>query len=400
MRGGLSKGGIPGVLFSNGKTWLDSRRTSLHVLRDFGFGKNTMEEMIDDELNKLVLYIDDQWLDSPLDVSQFFNISVLSSLWRIISGESLEIHDSKLSNICKMVQEAIQEAGNPFQVIASKSVPLLQFLNNIGYFQNINRMKNIIAYCNDAIKSCKGKEIDADNPLTFIEAMLYKIQKNNDVTDTLYGDLGELNLLNILIDFFIAGSDTTSNSLNWAMLFMITHPDIQSKVRQELLANVGMSTAKYSDRSLTPYTEAVLHEISRKGNILPMSVFHQANASLTIGQFKIPREATIVPMIGEIMHDPVHFPNPMEFKPERYLSKRDDGTLKFMPNPRVVPFGIGKRRCLGETLARTTLYKFFTAIIQRYEIIAGQDEPILDTSTSTGFIQGPKPYKLKFVRVN
>ena len=171
MRGGLSKGGIPGVLFSNGKTWLDSRRTSLHVLRDFGFGKNTMEEMIDDELNKLIQYIDDQWLNTPLDVSQFFNISVLSSLWRIISGESLEIHDSKLSNICKMVQEAIQEAGNPFQVIASKFVPLLQFLNNIGYFQNINRMKNIIAYCNDAIKSCKGKEIDAENPLTFTQCL-------------------------------------------------------------------------------------------------------------------------------------------------------------------------------------------------------------------------------------
>ena len=112
----MSKGGIPVVLFSNGKTWLDSRRTSLHVLRDFGFGKNMMEEMIDDELNKLVQYIDDQWLNSPLDVSQFFNISVLSSLWRIISGESLEIHDSKLSSICKLVQVAIQEAGNPFQV--------------------------------------------------------------------------------------------------------------------------------------------------------------------------------------------------------------------------------------------------------------------------------------------
>ena len=130
-----------------------------------------------------------------------------------------------------------------------------------------------------------------------------------------------------------------------------------------------------------------------------MSVFHQAKNSLTIGQFQIPNKAIIVPMIGEIMHDPIHFPNPMEFNPDRYLSKGDDGTLKFTPNPRVVPFGIGKRRCLGETLARTTLYKFFTGIIQRYEIITGQDEPILDISTA-GFIKGPKPYKLKFVKLN
>ena len=51
VTGGLSHGEVPGVIFTNDKTWIESRRTSLHILRDFGYGKNSMKEMIDDEVN-------------------------------------------------------------------------------------------------------------------------------------------------------------------------------------------------------------------------------------------------------------------------------------------------------------------------------------------------------------
>ena len=84
IRGGLSAGCIPGIIFANGVTWAENRRTSLHILKNFGFGKNVMEEMIDDEVNKLLQHIDDQWIDIPLDVSRFFNITALGSLWRLI----------------------------------------------------------------------------------------------------------------------------------------------------------------------------------------------------------------------------------------------------------------------------------------------------------------------------
>ena len=117
----MSHGDSPGVAFSSGNTWIESRRASLHILRDFGYGKNTMKEMIDGEANNLIQHIEDQWINIPLEVSKFFNISVLSSLWRMISGESLKINDPKLTKLCKLVQIAIAETGDPIFIVSQKS---------------------------------------------------------------------------------------------------------------------------------------------------------------------------------------------------------------------------------------------------------------------------------------
>ena len=80
----MSLGEIPGVIFSNGPTWTENRRTSLHILRDLGFGKSNVEDIVEEEIDNLFQYIDNHWTNMSLDVSQFFNISVLASLWRII----------------------------------------------------------------------------------------------------------------------------------------------------------------------------------------------------------------------------------------------------------------------------------------------------------------------------
>ena len=127
VRGGLSHGEVPGVVFSNDKTWIESRRTSLHILRDLGYGKNTMKEMIDSEANNLIQHIEDQWINTPLEVSKFFNISVLSSLWRMISGESLKVNDPKLTKLCKLVEIAIAETGDPIFIVSQKSANFFKF---------------------------------------------------------------------------------------------------------------------------------------------------------------------------------------------------------------------------------------------------------------------------------
>ena len=179
---GFIEGGLPGIGFSNGKTWTETRRTSLQILKNFGLGKNSLEEIIDEEVQKLVQYIEDHWVNKPIDMSNFFSISVLSSLWRIISGESLPINDVKLKYLCQLTQEGLVEKGDPLMALANQYPTFFKILIKYGYSKWHTMLIELMKYCKGAIDSCKERKIDGNNPLTFIEAMLHKIQTNDNVS--------------------------------------------------------------------------------------------------------------------------------------------------------------------------------------------------------------------------
>ena len=94
------------------------------------------------------------------------------------------------------------------------------------------------------------------------------------------------------------------------------------------------------------------------------------------------------------MTNPEYFPDPQSFDPGRYIT--EDG--KFKPSPHIQPFGSGRRKCLGETLARMNVYLFFTGILSCFTVKKVSDA---DTSDPMDRLYGatvaPAPFKVKFV---
>ena len=77
-------------------------------------------------------------------------------------------------------------------------------------------------------------ELDPDNIKDFMDLMLVEIQNTTDPKSSFYGETGHFSLFNNIIDLFIAGMETTSSALLWTFLYMLHHPDIQSKVHDEI----------------------------------------------------------------------------------------------------------------------------------------------------------------------
>ncbi len=355
-----------------------------------------LEDVVEEEVSDLGEFIDTHYANKPVDVKDFFNLAAVASLWRVVSGERIRKDDSKLKYLVHMVQSLSKEQTNPFVVVSMDAPWLCKIFHHLGLVKTVTAHHDLLEMGDKMIKDHQDKGID-DQALDYTEAFLKKIQETKDPMDPFYGQMGLNNLSNVLADFFMAGSDTTANALNWGMLFMLIHQDIQAKVHAELDETVGQSgKISMKDKEMTPYTEAVLHEVTRRGNILPMSVWHCSvqDRSTEVAGHVIPPGTVIIPLIGEVMMDPKNFDHPEQFNPERYLT-RDNGKLKFTPHPKVIPFGVGKRRCLGEVLARTQLYKFFTGIMQRYTIESGQSEPIT-ADAGPGYTHAPLPYKLVF----
>ena len=262
LRRGWSIDSFPGVLFANGNTWTSMRRNSLHIFRDFGIGKTAIEDIIEEEVDNLLHHIDENFLNKPIDVQNFFNVSIFGSLWRIISGERLKIGDPKLEHLVQVNTKMVQEAGKPLTIVSLDMPKLHRFLNKVGFCHTMDYNYQILDYIEEICNN--QKHLDEDHPLSFIEAMMVKIKNEKDPNSPFFGDIGRTNLTSVVLDMFIAGSETSSTVLNWAMLLMILNPDVQAKVRQELVNNVGFDKkAKMAEKSTTPYTEAVLLEILR-----------------------------------------------------------------------------------------------------------------------------------------
>ena len=97
FRGGFVSNGtsMPGVLGSNGSTWIEQRRYSLHTLKDLGFGKSSMEALIAEEVNELCKHLE-SFGGKPIDVRNEFNIAILNALWTLSTSERLGYEDPKL----------------------------------------------------------------------------------------------------------------------------------------------------------------------------------------------------------------------------------------------------------------------------------------------------------------
>ncbi len=411
-RGGLVQGGgTPGVLFSSGRNWVEQRRYTLHTLRNLGFGKNSMEDLVAEEASDLCDFLEGTG-GRPVDIRNEFNMSVLNVLWRIFSNEKLPRDDQRLKELMLLLDSTLQQGSRLVARMVFMYRPLMALNQKLKIFANSQAFSGLRKFSENTLQKHE-ETFQEESMRDFIDHYLQEIRDRSSRPEpsSFKGEDGRLNLQNIIFDLFIAGSETTSTTLNWGMLYMILNPDAQARVREELDAVTGRGSRMptSADRARTPYTEAVIHEIQRLGNILSLSVTHFTSSGGTLGgggRYEIPAGTAVMCNLGAVLRDPRFFPDPDRFDPSRYLHADGDGDgdggERFVPHPKVIPFGLGKRRCLGEALAKMELYVFFTAILARFELRMAEEEEEEDpaqrpsTDPITGFTLSPKPFRMRF----
>ncbi|KAL3047707.1 hypothetical protein OYC64_021814 [Pagothenia borchgrevinki] len=173
----------------------------------------------------------------------------------------------------------------------------------------------------------------------------------------------EGNLVMCSFDLFGAGTETTSTTLRWGVLYMAKYTEIQEKVQEEIDSVIGQSREpSMEDRPNMPYTDAVIHEIQRIGNVVPLNLPHVTNRDVQIGGYTIPKGVMVMPNLTSVLFDKNEWETPNTFNPGHFLNKEG----KFVKRAAFIPFSVGKRVCLGENLARMELFLLFTSCLQRF----------------------------------
>ncbi|XP_016094679.1 cytochrome P450, family 2, subfamily V, polypeptide 1 isoform X2 [Sinocyclocheilus grahami] len=230
---------------------------------------------------------------------------------------------------------------------------------------------------------------DPSSPRDFIDCYLTEIQKRKDDLEAGFHEEG---LQYAVLDLFVAGTETTSTTLLWAFVYMMKYPEIQEKVQQEIGKVAGRSRRpNIDDRPSMPYTDAVIHEVQRMGNVVPLSVPRVTNEDSILEGYYIPKGTQIIPNLTSVLFDQTKWKTPYSFDPQNFLNAQGE----FEKPEAFIPFSAGKRSCPGESLARMELFLFFTSFLQSFTLSPpGRKQTSLDFKF--GMTLSPKPFKISF----
>ncbi|KAK3041051.1 hypothetical protein RJ639_026848 [Escallonia herrerae] len=166
-------------------------------------------------------------------------------------------------------------------------------------------------------------------------------------------------------DMVVGGTDTTSNTIEFAMAEMMKKPDVMKKAQHELDTVVGKDNmVEESDTHRLPYLNSVMKEALRLHPALPLLVPHCPSETCTIGSYTIPKGARVFVNVWAIHRDPSIWENPLEFRPERFL----DGKWDYSGNDfNYFPFGSGRRICAGTAMAERMFLFSLASLLHSFD---------------------------------
>ncbi|XP_019440638.1 PREDICTED: cytochrome P450 82A3-like isoform X1 [Lupinus angustifolius] len=311
-----------------------------------------------------------------VEMMQWFGELTLNVILRIIAGKR------NYDNACEADQEEAQrwlKAMREFfhlmgLFVVGDSIPWLRWLDLGGHEkamkENIKELDTILGeWLDEHRKKRASGETTVDQD--FINIMLsvldgIKIIEYN--TDTI--------IKSTLLILVAAAIDTTTATLTWAICFLLNNPCVLKEAQNELEIQVGKERiVKESDISNLVYIQAIVKETLRLHPAAPLSGPREFTEDCIIDGYQIQKGTRLITNLWKIHTDPSIWSDPLEFKPERFLTTHKDVDVRGH-DFELIPFGSGRRICPGISFALHTIHLALARFLQSFEISKTSDEPI------------------------
>nr|XP_020642669.1 cytochrome P450 2A6-like [Pogona vitticeps] len=375
-----------GVAFSNGERAKQLRRFSMMTLRNFGVGKRSVEDQILEEIHFLLEALRNTE-GKPFDPTYILSRSVSNVISSIVFGNRFDYQDQEFLSMLTKLLDIFRFASTPWGQLYDMFSGIMNYLPGpqVKSFEALSGLDEFVAR-----KVKENQETLAPNaPRDFIDCFLIKMQQEKEKPNS------EFTLKNIIattLNVFFGGTETVSTTLRHGLLILMKYPEVEEKIHEEIDRVIGRNRApSMEDRKWMPYTDAVIHEIQRFADVLPMGLARRTIRDTQFRGYTIPKGTEVFPLLGSVMRDPKYFARPEVFDPQHFL----DENGQFQRSSAFMPFSVGKRYCFGEPLARMELFLFLTSILQNFRLHPCVPPEEIDVSPMlSGFASLPPAYEL------
>ena len=185
------------------------------------------------------------------------------------------------------------------------------------------------------------------------------------------GQMTDLQLRDEAITIFLAGHETTANTLTWTWYLLSEHPDIEQRLHRELDSVLAGRLPTAEDFPRLQYTEMVITEAVR---LYPPAwiLGRRALKDYKLGPYIVPAGAIVIMSPYVMHHDPRYFPDPFRFDPDRWMAEARAPRPQFS----YFPFGGGPRRCIGEGFALMESIMVLATLAQKWSLRRAVDQPV------------------------
>ncbi|KAI0715646.1 O-methylsterigmatocystin oxidoreductase [Cerioporus squamosus] len=289
-------------------------------------------------------------LQKPGDFKQHVRFVLAATLLKVVYGIDVDDENHEIIRMIDVALEGPAQAFVPGKFLVD-AFPLLQYVP--AWFPGAGFQKTFARWRE---ASSRMKE------------HLFQIRNTAFTKDMVPGSMPIVEA--ILLRF---SNDTTYSTVLAAFVALSLYPEAQKEAQAELDAVVGRERLpELHDLETLVYVKAVIMESLRWHNVTPLGIAHRTVLDDEVQGYFIPAGTTLVANIWACMHDPTEYPDPADFRPERFI--RDGKLDATVRDPFTIVFGSGRRICPGRYFANDSLFLIIASVLHMFDISPPVDE--------------------------
>ncbi|KAF5468354.1 hypothetical protein F2P56_012512 [Juglans regia] len=314
-----------------------------------------------------------------VEMSRWFGNITLNTLFRMVAGKRFALAATEDEDEGNDLQ--CRKALTDFFIFAGKFVvsdalPYLRWLDLGGDQRGMKKsaieVDHVLQGLLEEHKQRKLSSEVKNGHQDFMDVMLSFVTDNKEISDFDADTITKATCLNLIL----AGTDTTSVTLTWALSLLLNNREALAKVQQELELQVGKERqVKDSDMKNLVYLQAVIKETMRLYPAAQLTLPHESTEDCTLAGYHVPAGTRLLVNLAKIHRDPLVWPDPAKFRPERFLTTHKDINVRGQ-NFELLPFGSGRRVCPGISLSLKLTQLMLATFLHSFDISTPSAEPI------------------------